>query len=164
MCKLVSVSVVDTHADAVYPKLIDKCILFLCSGRQVAQFFVNYRYIDGVEYVSFQSVKYHDRGWFLIYRDDGKFRGGVPYDDNELFEVVPLGNGMAVALKVPKPVNPEPADASSGSGDSGISTTPECYLGFSPDPEDPNRSWRPSCFNSTESPDVRFHLIDTAQK
>ena len=147
-----------------YSKVIDKFFFFLpCSGRQVAQFFVNYRLIDSRLYASFQSVKYHDRGWFLTYREDGKFRGGVPHDDNELFEVVYLNNGAAVALKVYVP-EPEPVDTSSGSGDPGISAAQECYLGFSPDPEDPNRSWRPSCYSSTDDIAVGFDLIDTNQK
>lgn len=124
--------------------------VILCfADRLVAQFYVTYSLVGEREYITFQSIKYEEQGWFLIMREDGKIRGGVPSNGNEVFEVMYLDSGMAVALKAPDVTGP------SGSGDVDISGSQDCYVAFSTD------DGRPSCYDSTEYIEVRFQLIDS---
>lgn len=61
------------------------------AGRLVAQFHLNFMYPnDGKEYVSIQSSKYSDMGWYLTVNERRKFRGSVPMNNNDIFERVQL--------------------------------------------------------------------------
>lgn len=83
-------------------------------------------------------------------REDGKLRGGVPSNGNEVFEIISLDSGTTVALKAPD-VTAEP----SGSGDGGISGSQDCYVAFS------TEDGRPFCHDSTEYTEVRLQMIDS---
>ena len=114
--------------------------------------------------------------------DDGQFKGGIPSENNELFEIVYLGYHM-VALRVVNPMHTQPdgSEASEKSETAEVNTeetdteethtemanteevqaeaeevanTPvsECYLGF-------DRFGKPDCYKSKDEPEARFLLL-----
>ena len=119
------------------------------TGKRVAQFFVLYALIDGREHVSLRSVKYESRGWYLTVQSNGKVRGSVPSNGNEVFEVVSM-SGLAVALRLR---NREMVDV--GSGEEGTAPSVSCFLGFSAS------NGRPQCYNSTDNVATHLLFLDT---
>ena len=119
----------------------------------MAQFTVQYRLFNGREHVTLESVKYADRGWFLTVQPNGRIRGDLPLDNNELFQIV-SASGPNVALKLRRMREEEPV----GSGEQEIdpvSDEPPCYLGFSP------VDGRPSCYDSTNHVETHLLFLDT---
>lgn len=63
------------------------------------------RYLkNGRERLTIKSVRYSDRNWYLTINSRRKFRGDVPMNGNEVFEVetLTIGNGF-FALRVVSP-------------------------------------------------------------
>ena len=130
--------------------LILMCIISLL-GRLVAQFIVFYRLIDGREHVSLQSVKYANRGWYLTVRPNGRLRGAVPSNGNEVFEVIST-SGASVALKLRRV-----REDTDGSGESTRSDVEDCFVGFSSDSED----GRPRCYNTASHIETQLLFLDS---
>ena len=75
------------------------------AGLQVTQFYIH-RYVhNGRERLTIKSVKYSDRNWYLTQNSKGKFRGEVPLNGNEVFEVEPVSGGYYFVLKAVLPQN-----------------------------------------------------------
>lgn len=83
-------------------------------------------------------IESFDTDKFLIF-DNGKFKGGIPSDGNDIFEKVVLRPGShleQVVLRVPKP--DFESDLNQGADK-------ECYLGFE------GINSEPKCFDSISS-------------
>ena len=139
--------------------------------RLVAKFHVSYLLIESKEHVTIQSHKY--REWYLTVNEKGKFRGGIPANGSEIFELTSLGS-LSIALRsvyyttATSPVELETSASGSGSGESGHgiglpcggnstvqvscnstqTVQQNCYLGFS------SLNGRPSCYNSTDHSEI----------
>ena len=91
---------------------------------------------------------------------ESEFKGGVPLNDNDLFELVSLDvESNIVALRLVNPTqhssgsgsgSDESGSAESGSGGSGDS---DCYLGFA------DTTSEARCYESTDFAATRFVII-----
>ena len=97
----------------------------LIPDRLVTRFYISYLLIDGREHVKIQSHKYSD--WFLTVNAKGKFRGAVPANGSELFELKTL-DGADIALRsvyyTTVTSQMESETPASGSGESGSGIDP----------------------------------------
>lgn len=150
----------------------------------MSQFYRTHSISDnGKQYVTLESRKYSDLGWYLTVVKNRKIRGSVPSGGNERFEMVSLES--AVALKaninsIPYNINKDYTNrtinatnnstsfsgSGSGSGMNNTETenrtevlpynsqTMDCYVGFALD------TGRASCYNSTDYSEVRLLFID----
>lgn len=139
---------------------------------------------DGKQYVTLESRKYSDLGWYLTVVKNRKIRGSVPSGGNERFEMVSLESAVAlkaninnISYKINKDhtnrtinaTNNSTSFSGSGSGSGMNSTetsenraevlphnsqTMDCYVGFALD------TGRASCYNSTDYSEVRLLFID----
>ena len=112
----------------------------------MAQFTMLYSRIDGREHVSLRSVKYEDRGWYLTINSNGRVRGKIPSNGNEIFEVVTIGPHVALRLRR--------SLAREGSGGEEVLDVP-CFLGFS-------EEGRPSCYSSASRVETQFQFLDAS--
>lgn len=96
---------------------------------------------------------------YVTFRE-GKFKGGVPSNDNDLFELVPLASDSNIVVL--RLVNPNQHSSGSGSGSaesesvesgSGSEAEDECYLGFA------DTTSEAKCYKSTEFAATRFVII-----
>jgi hypothetical protein len=73
--------------------------------RLVSQFYIHRHVHNGRERLAIKSVRYSDRNWYLTINSRGKFRGDIPMNGNEVFEVEPVSNGGYFALRAVYPQN-----------------------------------------------------------
>ena len=93
--------------------------------RLVSRFYISYLLIEGREHVTIQSHKYSE--WYVTVNAKGKFRGAVPANGSELFELKTL-EGANIALRsvyyttVTSQIESETSTSGSGESGSGIET------------------------------------------
>ena len=145
-----------------------------------SQFYTTHRGDDSDEFI-FEAAK--EGTCFLIF-DDGQFKGGIPSENNELFEIVNLGYYM-VALRVVKPINTQPdgSETSETSETAEVNTevtdTEETHTEMANTEEVQaeevanteeesvvnecylgfDRFGKPDCFDSKDEPEARFLLL-----
>ena len=100
--------------------------------------------------MSIRSVKYEDRGWFLTINSNGRVKGSIPSNGNEIFEVISMQNSANVALKLR-----QSRPMTEGSGDEDIAAEP-CFLGFSA------VNGRPSCYSSSRHVETQLLFLDAS--
>lgn len=142
---------------------------------------------DGKQYVTLESRKHSDKGWYLTLLENGKFRGSVPSGGNERFEMVSLDS--AIALKANRKIAPSndstnthvdhtnmTINGTNNSTNSSGSESGSGYgssMGFHNGTEALNNTQfqdcylgfsidtgRASCYNSTSYSEVRLLFID----
>ena len=130
-------------------------VINIFSDRDAAQLLI-YREANS-NVIKIASFKFSQNGWFLFLTEDGKFRGGVPSNDSEVFEEVVL-NPIAhvVALRVrnyARIVHLESGDIPNSAPLMPGGNGPECYLGFS------GKTKRAYCYSNRDSTNVRLQIL-----